>query len=705
MHCSLKKSNIYSQRVAVKCYIVGFFLLYIQHVSSQACPNSCSGHGQCNNPDRVCSCFNGYIGADCSLMECPYGYAWADEADHFTGTDKAHNLAECSNRGLCDRTTGICSCESERFEGSACERKSCPAGCNFHGKCMSMEGFAAIKDLGEVPVLDRYTYSNVWDADMMYGCVCDEGYFGPDCNIRDCPKGDDPMTGGVDDPGGVQYYEKQLLTCSASGGTFTLAFRGETTAPISYRASVSEFQEAFEALSTVTNTYYTATEVSFDASEACSLSGNKIRVSFLQDFADVPMIVADASLLTMSVSTSTASIKVSEIQEGTRENDHCSNRGLCDYSTGVCTCSTGYDTSDGDGGEGRRGDCGYKSGTITTCPGETSCSGHGVCAGTPTYECACSNGYMGADCSLRTCSYGKSWFSLPSNDETAHAQTSECSDMGTCDRAGGQCTCMDGFEGGACETMSCPGDPACSAHGSCMTMSELAEVSEVNEVVQGYTYGATPNEPYTWDYEMVQGCHCDYPYIGYDCSLYECPYGDDPYTVNMQYNEIQKLTCEYTQTTGVFTLTFRGATTASISVGATAYDMEQAIEAISGDLNYNLDVALYVQRGVKYSLEDDAASQDTRTQYPCDESQFFIEYLYPTGDVPLMTIATTGATVTIDEDQKGSKEWVECSDRGLCDRATGNCLCFDGFGASDGQGNDGSIPNCGYVEPIAAVTA
>ena len=135
MACSLKKSNIFNQRVAAKCYIVGFFLLYIQHVSSQACPNSCSGHGQCNNPDRVCSCFNGYIGADCSLMECPYGYAWADEADHFMGTDKAHNLAECSNRGLCDRTTGICCCESERFEGSACERKSCPADCNFHGRC------------------------------------------------------------------------------------------------------------------------------------------------------------------------------------------------------------------------------------------------------------------------------------------------------------------------------------------------------------------------------------------------------------------------------------------------------------------------------------------------------------------------------------------------------------------------------------------
>ena len=44
------------------------------------CPNLCNGHGHCNNPDRVCECFDGFFGGDCSLMSCPYGRAWTDEA-------------------------------------------------------------------------------------------------------------------------------------------------------------------------------------------------------------------------------------------------------------------------------------------------------------------------------------------------------------------------------------------------------------------------------------------------------------------------------------------------------------------------------------------------------------------------------------------------------------------------------------------------
>lgn len=50
-----------------------------------------------------CLCYDRYQGGDCSERICPFGLAWSDQA---TATDTAHNLAECSNRGLCDRTTG-----------------------------------------------------------------------------------------------------------------------------------------------------------------------------------------------------------------------------------------------------------------------------------------------------------------------------------------------------------------------------------------------------------------------------------------------------------------------------------------------------------------------------------------------------------------------------------------------------------------------
>ena len=312
----------------------------------------------------------------------------------------------------------------------------------------------------------------------------------------------------------MQYNEQQLVTCKGSGGTFTLAFRGQTTVDIPYDATVSEFTTYLEDLTTITNTYYTALSVSFDGDEACSVSGHQITIQFLQDYGDLPLLVANDDNLELNIATTSPSVKVSVIRDGTKEDMACSDRGICDSGTGVCSCSTGYDTSNGEGESGRRGDCGYATATTTACPGETSCNGHGTCQGTPTYDCECENGYDGADCSLMTCPYGKSWFSLPSDDEEAHLTTSECSDMGTCDRTTGECSCMDGFEGSSCSVMSCPGDPACNSQGQCYTMAQMAAAATVNGVLQEYTYGATPNDPDTWDYEMIQGCFCDTGYHG-----------------------------------------------------------------------------------------------------------------------------------------------------------------------------------------------
>jgi hypothetical protein len=44
------------------------------------------------------------MGGDCSQRICPHSAAWSDQA---IATDVAHQPSECSNRGICDRSTGI----------------------------------------------------------------------------------------------------------------------------------------------------------------------------------------------------------------------------------------------------------------------------------------------------------------------------------------------------------------------------------------------------------------------------------------------------------------------------------------------------------------------------------------------------------------------------------------------------------------------
>ena len=46
--------------------------------------------------------------------------------------------------------------------------------------------------------------------------------------------------------------------------------------------------------------------------------------------------------------------------QGTTENEPCSGRGICSAVNGRCDCFEGFRSSDGTGGPGPLGDCGYQ---------------------------------------------------------------------------------------------------------------------------------------------------------------------------------------------------------------------------------------------------------------------------------------------------------------------------------------------------------
>lgn len=94
-------------------------------------------------------------------------------------TAGAHPQVECSGRGACDRNTGVCKCD-EGYQGSACQRRTCPNNCSGKGKCLPLSDVTNPQN------------KDVYGQDIIYACKCDGGYRGNDCSLIECPSKKDP---------------------------------------------------------------------------------------------------------------------------------------------------------------------------------------------------------------------------------------------------------------------------------------------------------------------------------------------------------------------------------------------------------------------------------------------------------------------------------------------------------------------------------
>jgi PKD repeat protein len=121
--------------------------------------------------------------------------------------------------------------------------------------------------------------------------------------------GDDTPAGGINANGYGPFQdqlsdEQQVVrTTNATGGTFTLSFKGQTTAPLPFNATGAQIDAALEALSTVGAN-------NIQTSGAANASAGNVNVFFRRALSrtDQPLMTADGSGLTGTSPTATAAM-------------------------------------------------------------------------------------------------------------------------------------------------------------------------------------------------------------------------------------------------------------------------------------------------------------------------------------------------------------------------------------------------------------
>jgi len=711
----------------------------------------CGSGGVCiqkdgNSPSGVCSCFPGFYGLDCSLRLCPAGNAWVDFP---SANDVAHGaFTECSNQGRCDRNLGACQCRAG-FTGPACELLKCPTGvswrghteqCSGHGRCITLR--EAGEHVDHLHFHGAGSYSG-WDEDMLAGCACQPGWEGPACSLRSCPKGDDPDTAGTDE---VQLFECTCTTCS---GGVRFAFRGDTTLDVPFDASDDLIRHRMLQLATVGDI---SVRIAFGTG-MCSGSGSLTEFTFLAPGGPL----APLSFSTYGTLAGTLGVKAGgqyslvlphlESATGTREHAECSGRGTCDHAAGVCRCLPGFQSSDGRGNAGSRGDCGhrYLSGMsvttrpsvafstvagvptafpldatpgvvgLTDCPfipGVGVCANHGACDAA-TNKCVCDAGWQGVVCHQKACGVIKKWVGEVG---LAHANTAECGGVGACDHETGVCRCdaYGVFSDSSCQALSCPATGSsleCNGTGYCRSLQELAAFSfSQQKALAGVTYTAP------WDAQRIYGCACK-----------RAPSVDNRFHADylaasaaVQRGAAREASLYYRGPYSRAVSDFWGFDCAlrrcpSGDDPATRRDRNEqqkiVCQATSGTftltfrenttlaMNYN-DRATVVayrleQLFTLHRVEVSYVQADLQTAAAADSfcssdssTVVLVDFLSEFGDLPLLQLtdidlAGAGKATAVVEVFPGSKEDVECSRQGVCNEYTGVCACRDGFGSSD----------------------
>ncbi|KAL7541763.1 hypothetical protein ACHAXR_011191 [Thalassiosira sp. AJA248-18] len=347
----------------MKALLVSASFLLFGPVCFGQCPNRCSVNGVCNNLG-TCECASGFTGGDCSVRSCPSGSAFSDVAQT---ADTAHQDTICSGRGSC--VDGNCAC-NDGFTGVACERTQCKNDCSHRGRCVSMHQLVETTRNHES---QQYSYDQ-WDADKIYGCICDLGYTGYDCSLRVCPSG---FSGGdcslrtckkglawFGYPSANDVAHDEEVECSSSGNCHRTV--GECSCNDGFFGAACEYMgcagedpeqscsghgtclsmRELGLLHTNADTSPSPITYGSDPNGAATWDADRI----FGCSCDVGFEGYDCSLRTCPQG----------IEPSTSESHTCSRKGVCNHQTGKCKCFAGWGSSDGSGSLGPNNDCGHR---------------------------------------------------------------------------------------------------------------------------------------------------------------------------------------------------------------------------------------------------------------------------------------------------------------------------------------------------------
>jgi hypothetical protein len=490
----------------------------------------------------------------------------------------------------------------------------------------------------------------------------------------------------------------QQCTGGACEGMIYFNYKDSISRGIDITASspLTLLQSALEDLTDLTNLFITDSltyEITSSTSSTsiCSSSGiSTFEISILSSFGNLPLISLLDSTLVSTILDVPLNLTL-QSNHGTGTLAECSNQGLCNHQTGLCSClenwvggtiayralsSDGSATSDG---VGSRGDCGYLEisteicSSIGTSSSSAHCNGHGYCV-TINEPCLCDENWYGYNCQYATCPMGHAWFAEAISTYEAHQQLTECSSMGKCDRLTGLCHCRHGYSGASCQYLDCIYDTStgstCAGNGWCVSTREyIYHTSGHSYGIEGYSR----NYPDTWDATMINTCLCSAPtmsnghplyppvtsngiisgkpvetrnlpgYGGYNCQSRLCPFGPKVTTGRVLSGdfEVQRILCiGSSSTSSSFTLIFKDIWVSQVITGdMSQQEIKEAIEWIPALGNISVEFR---------NEENDNLTTACNTAPNATHGGFYLTFLDDlgaAGTFPLLTTEASGVTI------------------------------------------------------------